>query len=70
MISISINYRLGVLGFLALEELSSNDPRGVSGNYGLIDQITALQWVQANIKKFGGDPSRVTIWGQVIIFFY
>lgn len=58
MVSVSFNYRLNAFGFLALKELSQNDPRGVSGNYGILDQILALQWVSQNIKAFGGDPSR------------
>lgn len=58
MISVSLNYRLNAFGFLALRELSLNDVRGVSGNYGFIDQILGLQWIQKNIKAFGGDPNR------------
>jgi para-nitrobenzyl esterase len=64
VILITINYRLGVLGFLALNSLSKESPAGVSGNYGLLDQIAALQWVQRNIAAFGGDAQRVTIFGQ------
>eukprot|EP01116_Phalansterium_solitarium_P020122 TRINITY_DN5841_c0_g1_i2.p1 TRINITY_DN5841_c0_g1~~TRINITY_DN5841_c0_g1_i2.p1 ORF type:complete len:562 (-),score=97.94 TRINITY_DN5841_c0_g1_i2:163-1809(-) len=64
IVSVSLNYRLNVFGFLALSELSSNDPRGVSGNYGFLDQMLALKWIQRNIAAFGGDPSRVTVWGQ------
>lgn len=60
---VSIRYRLNVLGFLALRELSAHDPKLASGNYGFSDQVTALQWVQANVKVFGGDSSRVTILG-------
>jgi len=52
------------LGYLALPELSKADPRGVSGNYGILDLQFALQWVQKNIKSFGGDPARVTLLGQ------
>ena len=65
-INVAMNYRLGTLGFLALHELASNDTRGqdVAGNYGLLDVIEALRWVQRNIKSFGGDPSRVTVYGQ------
>ena len=63
VVFVAINYRLNVLGFLALKELSSADPFGVSGNYGYSDQITALRWVQANIARFGGDPRRVTVTG-------
>ena len=61
---VTINYRLGRLGFLAHPELSAEQPYRASGNYGLLDQIAALRWVQANIAAFGGDPNRVTIFGQ------
>ncbi|MET0366184.1 MAG: carboxylesterase family protein [Sphingobium sp.] len=61
---VSINYRLGALGFLALPELSAESPSHGSGNYGLMDQIAALRWIQTNIARFGGDPARVTIMGQ------
>ncbi len=64
LVVVSINYRLGVLGYLAHPELSAESPRGISGNYGLLDQIEALRWVQANIAAFGGDASRVTIAGE------
>jgi len=64
MVVVSINYRLGVLGYLALPELSAESPLGISGNYGLLDQIAALRWVQRNIGAFGGDPSKVTIAGE------
>ena len=64
VVSVACNYRLGVLGFLSLKTLSANDPRGISGNYGLLDIIEALHWVQMNIKSFGGDPTKVTIYGQ------
>ncbi len=64
MVVVSINYRLGVLGWLAHPELSNESPLGVSGNYGLLDQIEALKWVQRNIHSFGGDPSNVTIAGE------
>jgi para-nitrobenzyl esterase len=64
VILVTINYRLGVLGFLALNSLSKESAVGVSGNYGLLDQIAALQWVQRNIGAFGGDAQRVTIFGQ------
>lgn len=63
-IVVSINYRLGVLGWLAHPELSAESPQRVSGNYGLLDQIAALKWVQANIAAFGGDPANVTIAGE------
>jgi len=58
------NYRVGVMGFLAHPGLSKESPARVSGNYGILDQIAALQWVRDNIAAFGGDPSRVTIAGQ------
>jgi para-nitrobenzyl esterase len=61
---VSISYRLGALGFLADPQLDTESPHHVSGNYGLLDMIAALKWVKANIAKFGGDPSRVTIFGQ------
>jgi para-nitrobenzyl esterase len=61
---VTINYRLGILGFLALPELSAESAHHTSGNYGLMDQIAALQWVQKNIAAFGGDASLVTIFGQ------
>jgi para-nitrobenzyl esterase len=61
---VTTNYRVGALGFLAHPELEAESPYNVSGNYGLLDQIAAMQWVRRNIDKFGGDPSRVTIFGQ------
>jgi len=64
VVVVSINYRLGVLGFLAHPDLSAESPVGVSGNYGLLDQIAALQWVKRNIAAFGGDPDQVTIAGE------
>ena len=64
VIVVSINYRVGVLGWLAHPQLSAESPQGVSGNYGLLDQIAALKWVKANIGAFGGDPANVTIAGE------
>lgn len=64
VVLVSINYRLGVFGFLAHPELSAESPQGVSGNYGILDQIEALNWIQKNIEQFGGDPDNVTIFGQ------
>lgn len=64
LVVISINYRVGVLGYLAHPELSAESPDGVSGNYGLLDQIEALRWVKRNIGAFGGDPDNVTIAGE------
>ncbi|MBS0385526.1 MAG: carboxylesterase family protein [Proteobacteria bacterium] len=64
VIVVSINYRLGILGYLAHPELSAESPDHISGNYGLMDQIQALRWVHENIEAFGGDPSNVTIAGE------
>ena len=64
VVVVSINYRLGVLGWLAHPELSAESPHGVSGNYGLLDQIEGLRWVRRNIGAFGGDPAKVTIAGE------
>ncbi|MBL8652213.1 MAG: carboxylesterase family protein [Sphingopyxis sp.] len=61
---VSINYRLGALGYMAHPELSKESSDGVSGNYGLLDQIAALEWVKANIGAFGGDAGNVTIAGE------
>jgi len=61
---VTLNYRLGPFGFLAHPALARESPRGASGNYGLYDQIEALRWVRKNIAAFGGDPSRVTIFGE------
>jgi len=61
---VTIKYRLGAFGFLAHPDLSSKSLDGVSGNYGILDQIAALTWVQKNIRAFGGDPSRVTVFGE------
>ncbi|MDO4462117.1 MAG: carboxylesterase family protein [Bacteroidia bacterium] len=60
----SIEYRLGVLGFLTHPELSKESPMGISGNYGLMDQLLALQWIHDNIAAFGGDPEKITIAGE------
>jgi para-nitrobenzyl esterase len=60
---VSFNYRVNVFGFLAHAALTAESPQHSSGNYGLLDQIAALKWVQANIAAFGGDPARVTIFG-------
>ena len=64
MVVVSVGYRLGVFGFLAHPELSAESDRRVSGNYGLLDMIAGLQWVQRNIAAFGGDPGQVTIFGE------
>ncbi len=63
-IVISINYRLGALGWLALPQLDAEQPATMSGNYGMLDQIQALKWIRQNISRFGGDPGNVTIDGQ------
>ena len=63
-VTVGINYRLGPIGFLAHPELTKESEHGSSGNYGFLDQIAALKWVQANIAAFGGDPANVTIHGQ------
>lgn len=64
VIFVSVAYRVGAAGFLALPELSAESENGVSGNYGLLDQIAGLKWVQDNIEAFGGDPARVTVFGE------
>lgn len=64
VVVVTFNYRLGPFGFLAHPALSAESERGVSGNYGLLDQIAALAWVKRNIAAFGGDPERVTIFGE------
>jgi para-nitrobenzyl esterase len=63
VVLVTINYRLGALGFLATADLAK-EANGVAGNYGLLDMVAALQWVKANIKNFGGDPGNVTIFGE------
>lgn len=64
VVFVTINYRIGVFGFLAHPLLSEESPNDVSGNYGLLDQIAALKWVRENIEKFGGDPDNITVMGQ------
>jgi len=64
VVIVTINYRLGALGFLAHPQLSNESPNNSSGNYGILDQVAALEWIQQNIGAFGGDPSRVTIIGE------
>lgn len=61
---VTLNYRLGAMGYMAHPELSKTDPNGVSGNYGTLDQIAALKWVKDNISAYGGDPDNVTIFGE------
>lgn len=64
VVLVSINYRLGVFGFLMHPALREESEHGVSGNYGILDQIEALKWIRKNIAQFGGDPDNVTIFGQ------
>jgi len=61
---VTVNYRLGVFGFLSLPQLDAESPTRTSGNYAILDQQAALRWVQANIARFGGDPTNVTLMGQ------
>ena len=64
VILVTINYRLGVLGFMAHPELTTESKNHSSGNYGILDQIAALKWIKANIEQFGGDPNQITVFGQ------
>jgi para-nitrobenzyl esterase len=64
VVVVSINYRVGIFGFMAHPELSAESPQHASGNYGLLDLVAGLQWVKRNAAAFGGDPSNVTIFGQ------
>jgi para-nitrobenzyl esterase len=64
VVVVSANYRLGILGFLALPSLQAESRHHTTGNYGLLDQIAALRWVQRNIRAYGGNPKRVTLFGQ------
>lgn len=64
VVTVTINYRLGALGFMTHPALSDESPHGSSGNYAVLDQIAALKWVQENISSFGGDPENVTIFGE------
>jgi len=64
IIFVSVNYRVGIFGFFAHPELTKESPNHASGNYGLLDQVAGLKWVQKNIAAFGGDPNNVTIAGQ------
>lgn len=64
LVVVTINYRLGVFGFLATPELAAESKHHSAGDYGLLDQMAALQWVKRNIGAFGGNPRNVTVWGQ------
>ena len=64
VIVVSMNYRLGILGFLATHELAAESPQHAAGNYGLMDQSLAIRWVKNNIAAFGGDPANITIFGE------
>jgi para-nitrobenzyl esterase len=64
VVLVTVNYRLGPFGYLAHPELTAESPQHSSGNYGVLDQIEALKWVQKNIAAFGGDPKTVTIFGE------
>ena len=64
VVLVSVNYRMNAFGFMAHPELSAESERGVSGNYGILDHIAALEWVRENIRGFGGDPGNVTIFGE------
>jgi para-nitrobenzyl esterase len=64
IVAVTVNYRLGIFGFFAHPELTRESPHHASGNYGLLDQHAALEWVKRNIAAFGGDPQRVTIAGE------
>jgi para-nitrobenzyl esterase len=64
VILVTVTYRLGVMGFFSHPLLSAESPYGVSGNYGLLDQVAALDWIHQNINQFGGDPDNITVFGQ------
>jgi para-nitrobenzyl esterase len=64
VVLVTIQYRLGALGFAGTEEMAAEDPEGSAGNWGILDMVRALEWVQQNIAAFGGDPDNVTIFGE------
>jgi para-nitrobenzyl esterase len=64
VVVVSMNYRLNVFGWFAHPELTAESPHHASGNYGSLDQLAGIQWVRNNIAQFGGDPSKITIWGE------
>jgi para-nitrobenzyl esterase len=66
VVLVTINYRLGPLGNLVHPELEAESSNGCSGNYGIRDQIAALDWIQENVSSFGGDPQNVTVFGQSV----
>jgi para-nitrobenzyl esterase len=64
VVYVSLGYRVGAFGFMSLPQLTAESPFHASGNYGYLDQVAALRWIQKNIQRFGGDPTRVTVMGQ------
>ena len=64
VVVVTLNYRLGPFGFLSHERLAEEDPFGSTGNYGILDQIKALEWVRKNIRRFGGDQTNITVFGE------
>jgi para-nitrobenzyl esterase len=64
VVLVSVNYRMSALGFMAHPALSAESERGISGNYGILDHVAALEWVRDNVRGFGGDPDNVTIFGE------
>ena len=64
VILVTVNYRVGALGFFCHPDLEKENPQGISGNYGILDQIAALDWIYCNIENFGGDKNRITVAGQ------
>ena len=62
--AVSVAYRLNIFGFFSTKELRAADPRGVSGNYGLLDALEACRWLRRNVGRFGGDADRITLIGQ------